>query len=291
MACSYRASNDVVQAILNAYPEAAGEATDSGSYPLHLLCDYGSSVELVRSIVETEAGVATVFKLDRTYKRTPLQILNGRKNLNIFLRSLETIRTARVRQRALRAERAHGQEEELQRLGQGVSEFKTSEFWQKAVLLMLVECQSSPLEDDDFTDAWILHACLVCQDAPPSVQEFAILLYEDQLLIPDENGQLPLHTAAMDGTPSLLLDILAANPSAASERNREGCLPLQFAVRHRNRRWSDGAGQLVEAYPAALDEINIDDRLYPKVWSRLSSSDVLFRAIRTRPQLFLSATE
>jgi hypothetical protein len=290
VACSYRASTEVIQAVLGAYPEAAGEASDSGSFPLHLVCDYGCSVDTLRSLLQTEAGAATIFKEDRTFRRKPLQILNGRKSISNFFRSTDKMREARITQRALRAEGGVGQEDELRRLDQIVTDFRHFDFWQKAAILMLVEYLKRPLTDADLDDAGILHACIGSTECPQSVQEFAILLYEDQLLTPDENGQLPLHKVARDGSP-VFMDVLAGNMSAASVRNEQGMLPLEIAVRNQNICCgSGGLGQLVEANPSALDELNLDDRLYPKVWSQLSTSDALFRAIRSRPGLFLQTS-
>jgi hypothetical protein len=247
------------------------------------VCDYGCSVDTLRSLVQTEEGAATVFQKDQTFRRTPLQILNGRKSLSNFIRSLGQMREARITQRALRAEGGVGQEDELQRLDQTFTDFRLFDFWQKAAILMLVEYLKRPLTDDDLDDARILHACLDSSDCPQSVQEFAILLYEDQLLTPDENGQLPLHNVARDGSPAVMY-VLAGNPSAASVRNEQGMLPLEIAVRNQN---TCCLGQLLEANPAGMYELNLDDRLYPKIWSQLPTSDALFRAIRSRPELFL----
>lgn len=271
--------------------------TDSGSYPLHILCDYGCSVESLCSVLQTEAGATTVSLLDRTFRRTPLHILNGRKNPGIFFGSVDAMRDARMRQRALRLEGAvvgvvGHQQEELDRLDQVVATYREDEFWKKASLLVLVEYRQMPLGREHVTDTDLLQACIASVECPPSVQEFALLLYEDVLLIPNENGQLPLHTAILNGTPSLLLDVLAANTSAACVRNQDGRLPLELAVGHdADRSWSQGPGRLVEAHPAALAQLHLDDRLYPKIWSRISSLDALFRAIRTRPDLLLPTTE
>jgi ankyrin repeat protein len=197
---------------------------------------------------------------------------------------MDRMREARITQRALRAEGGVGQEDELQRLDQIFADFTcTSDFWEKAAILMLVEYLKRPLRDDDLDDARILHACIGSMECPQSVQEIAILLYEDQLLTPDENGQLPLHNVARDGSPAFMY-VLAGNMSAASVRNEQGMLPLEIAVRNEN---TCCLGQLVEANPSALGELNLDDRLYPKVWSQLSTTDALFRAIRSRPELFL----
>jgi hypothetical protein len=288
VACSYRASTEVIRAVLDAYPEAAGEASDSGSFPLHFMCDYGCSVDSLRAIVQTGPGAASVLKQDRTFRRKPLQILNGRKSLSTFSRSLDKMRQARMTQRALRAEGAVGQEDELERLDRTVTDFRDFDFWQKTAILMLVEYQKRPLMDEDLDDARILQACIGITECPSSVQEFAILLYEDKLLTPDEDGQLPLHRVARDGTPSLLMDVLAGNTAAACLRDEQGLLPLEIAVRHRNMCcWSDGLGKLVEANPSALDELKLNDRLYPKIWSQLLTPDALFLAIRSRPGLFL----
>ena len=78
VAISYRASVEVVRALLEVYPESAGLPNGVGAYPLHLLCDYGSCVDSLSAVLETQAGAATVDKPMKSL--TPLSILNSRMN-------------------------------------------------------------------------------------------------------------------------------------------------------------------------------------------------------------------
>lgn len=45
---------------MNVYPEGAGMANGSGSYPMHILCDYGCVIDSMRAILESESGVQTL---------------------------------------------------------------------------------------------------------------------------------------------------------------------------------------------------------------------------------------
>ena len=290
VACSYRASSQVQAALLRAYPEAAGIPTGAGSYPLHLLCDFGCSVESIRLVLGTKAGADCIMEKDSLYDRRPLEILNGRKNLYEFQRVLETMRRTRNRQRELRKE--GGPEEDIAQMNATVNKFRDLEFWQKAALLALVEYTRKEIPSEQSTEELlssplILNACVANPNCPPVIQDFAILLYDENFLVSDEKGNLPLHMACCSGSSAVIRSLVDACPCAAAIRNDEGDLPLAILLRQPNRSWSGSVRCVLEAHPPALVDKEFERQLYPHLLARLSYSvDVLYAAIRGQPDLF-----
>lgn len=115
VAISYRASVEVIRALLEVFPESAGIADGVGAYPLHLLCDYGSSVDSLRAVLETPAGAATIGRRmdNKSRPRTALEILNARMNYPQFRRALISMREARKRQKTIRNEMQQKQHQQL----------------------------------------------------------------------------------------------------------------------------------------------------------------------------------
>lgn len=303
VASSYRVSSDVLIPVLCAYPEAAGIPNGSGSYVLHLLCDYGASAYVLHHVLQTAAGSSSIRMEDPIYRRRPLHILNGRKNLQMCQHTRDTLRTLRRKLRTLQAgggvvsnESEIDQcEEEIIALTQ-----TNNDLWNKVAVLLVAENTRQPLSANFPTPCEILHAAINIVDCPSSFQEQAILLYSDLLMRPmttttttatscgsTDRGAVPLHVAADRGDTALLLDLVQACPAAATVRTVRGEFPLSTATRRQpSWGWEDGIGALVHANPAALEELHLPDTLYPRIWSRLSSSrESLFCAIRSFPRL------
>lgn len=260
---------------MNAYPEASGVASDSGSFPMHILCDYGASVDAIHAMLETRGGVQSLRRLDETFHRHPLSILNARKGMNDFHNSICS----------LRRERQKGPEDSL-KLRELVVRCEGIEFWKKASLLIQTEYTGNVLDvNDEVDNAFIVHACAGIHGCPPALLEYAILLHPEQLLISDDNHQLPIHICSSRSDTIVLKDILRACPDASRIRNRQGQLPVEIAVES-GRSWADGVGQLLEANPGSLEALNVDERLYPLIWSRLSGGpNVIFESLRARPSV------
>lgn len=357
VACSYRASAAVITAILQAYPAAAAINDSSGSCPLHCMCDYGGDTGLgdsalaVAAILQCDAGMASVMMKSQRYHRRPLYILNARKNLRDHQRDSERIRNTRLRQRLIRKERREDwpeqvqlQHELLEVLEAEVRPMEHTEFWRKVSLLAVAEYQhilaqdrkdiTTPrlpfcllFEPENSEDAslkaeqqsTILHACVGNPDCPPALQEYATLLYEPHLSVPDDRGRLPLHLAAatyslpsVETSSQLLIALLDACPEAARVRDKNGCLPLSLALRRQRQKnafrndraecivavWTEGLGTLINANPLALLEEDIfifgedcrnDDNcninlLYSHVFARLSVN-ALFTIGQANPTL------
>jgi hypothetical protein len=121
-----------------------------------------------------------------------------------------------------------------------------------------------------------MHACAGIDIFPPNFLRLLTAAYPDIVTQKDEDGNLPIHVAAMGDFPSIrttwrkpteddLTDfeatcgtavstiavLLEANPSLARRRNRQGKLPLQLAIES-GRDWQHGIGALADAFPAAI---------------------------------------
>jgi hypothetical protein len=288
----------VIQLLLDAASEAAGPTgAANNASALHLLCDYGTTPAAIAAVLRTPSGVATVSQEDSIYRRRPLHILNGRKNMRACQVARDGMRDVRRRLRAVESSnRCHESDDdvakEIGKLKAQLDDYAESDVWRKVALLLVAEADAAVLSPEGPAPARIVQAAVEITDCPPSFQEYAILLYAEHLTTRNAEGQLPLHLAAArpHGT-ALLLDLLEACPAAALERNAQGELPLQTLLlnSHRSDRlltWVDGVGALVEANPAALAELGLPDALYPTIWSRLSSPEALFLAIRAFPGNF-----
>jgi hypothetical protein len=110
VACSYRASSMAIQEILHAYPKAAAIPDRNGATPIHHLCDYGSgtgreTIAAMKVLLRCDPyGMQSVIMTDYRYQRRPIYILNARKNIREQEQYIETIRSRRFRQRAIRLE-------------------------------------------------------------------------------------------------------------------------------------------------------------------------------------------
>ena len=239
--------------------------------------------------------------LDELYQRRPLEILNARKNLYQEQHITEMMQNIRTRQRALRAqwleeqqqaendidaepdwqERSELQLELLDQWEEDIRQYRYTEFWQKASLILVAEYQfilaetnyvmqprlpdcfrtTDPQEEDERCIK-ILHAAVGNPHCPESLQQYAILLYEPFLAAPDADhaDRLPLHVAAWrcahDGgarAQLLLAQLIRAYPEAAHVRDRDGNVPLHLALQSPSR-WSLALGALIDANPMVLLE-------------------------------------
>jgi ankyrin repeat protein len=292
VACSYRASGQIIRTLLQVYPQAAAIPNQAGSYALHLCCDYGSSVDSLLALVETQEGVNSLPRKDGIYQRTPLQILNERKNMVQFHQTLQHVRLCRQRQGiyTLTEERDKKEHARLEALIVQVSH--EMEFWNKARLLVLAQNLRRPFTLEDVDRPGIVHACILLHECPPSLREFAILLHVEELLQPDAQGRLPLHLACTNSSsPSVIAEVLRACPKAALILDGHGRLAWSlFQEHHPSSGWSGTVQELVLANPLALETSDLDSRLYPLIWSRFSNPKllaVLYESIRGNPISFL----
>ena len=294
VACSYRASTDVVEALLDSYPEGVNVPNNAGSYAIHILCDFGCPIGSMKAVLRTPDGASVVTKRDRIFRRTPLQILNERKNFKEFHQSLLDLRSFRKRQRVPTTYHPSDCNAScsgnLDEIPSAYSRLERMDFWQKATLLILTEYLGRPVTQNDSHLPLITHACISIQICPPSLLEFTVLLRTHELLVTDMSGNIPLHIATAISDESTICDVLSNQPIAASVRDRQSRIPLEiFLLRNPNVKYCDALEQLIFANPLGLETLNLDSRLYPLIWSRMAErkrTDVLFEVFRGNPSFF-----
>ena len=96
-----------------------------------------------------------------------------------------------------------------------------------------------------------LHACLAAPDCcPASLLERALRRYQDQALVPDAQGNLPLHIVLSPSAADedyfdvhFVREVLRVAPEATQRVNGDGCLPLDIAILASGRRHELSEGQ------------------------------------------------
>ena len=254
----------------------------AGSFPMHILCDYGCVVDSIRAVLENNRGIETLTRHDEIFRRTPLWILNARKG---HLAEFDALR----RERAKFISSVDAQETSV-KVRELVASCEAVEFWQKVVLLILAEYNGRALDAMQNLDTgYLIHACVGVQSCPSSLLDNAMLLYPEQLSKQNDNGSVPLHIACSRPDAAHVKDILRACPAASKIRNHEGRLPIELAVEC-GWSWTDGVGELLLSNPISLEALDVDERYYPWIWSNLSrkphgNTSALYESLRARPSI------
>lgn len=296
-ACCYRASSGVIRALVQVFPQSAGVTIESeteqhgGSTPLHLLCDYGCQADSLRVILETVPGATSSRQKDWIYRRTALQILNERKNMNEFHSHLAELRRLKGRNPNALAPSEDGQrQDKSMETALLLERIRTMGFWEKAQLLALAEFTQQSVTSVEPAATTVMHALIGLNVSRPAILEFAGFMAPHELLWHDGHGDLPLHLAARCSHDVVICIVLLAETMAACVPNGDGHLPLQiYLARDRQRPWDHVIKKLIVAFPLAIEHLEIDRRLYPLIWSRLTGTkdaDALFLSIQGNPSLF-----
>lgn len=307
MACSHRASAEVIQELVQADPRTAIVRDGAGFCPLHILCDRGGSVSSLLAVLQTAEGVASIVVEDCIFGRTPLHILDQRKNLTMFTSCVETLRSLRKRERDAKFF-GNWNESDRRKLSNRMRDAKEMDFWGKARLLILAEyaLSSTPIPKnasyslDDSKNNGIVQACLGVGDCPLSLLEYALLVYNEELLVKNRDGKLPLHQAcaslkAPNEKEKIIAEVLWAEPKAAMVRSGDGALALELFLKSSLEppSWSETLQSLISANPLALEAIDFDVRLYPMLLSRMGRTDKarsnIFNILRGNPALCSSS--
>ena len=100
LACSYRVSTDILQLLIKTNPSTINVCDNNGFSPIHILCDCGCPISSLKVLLlqqqqstnpTTIARSTVLIKKDHIFNRTPLNILNQRKNLIMFTSYLESL--------------------------------------------------------------------------------------------------------------------------------------------------------------------------------------------------------
>lgn len=296
LACCYRASFEILRALIEINPSTLAVRNGLGFYPLHILCDCGCRPECLEVVLQYQEALRTITEQDYTYGRSPLYILNQRKNLATFGGQVEELRRLRQHQRdAVSCGNWTGNDQTS--LCAKLKEAKEMDFWRNARILILAEYRLKRQRSADTKEPTIVQACLGIDHCPPTLLEYAILAYSEELIVADKQGSLPLHHACalcveQKEIQWLVLEILNANPQAARVPDKHKRLPLEiFLSKSENTTmWSDALRKLILAHPVALDNLQIDSHVYPLVLWRMGcgkdTASQIFELIRASPGLF-----
>jgi ankyrin repeat protein len=307
LVCLYRAPCDVVQAVLDAHPEAIMATDREGWTPLHVAFLYGANEQT--SLLLIRRGGATVASMQSRLVGSPLHVACRHGVSTRVLRELIKTNPSMVRianesgtkpATLLWNEYAKNPANENVLNSSGTIDTKdpgVAKFVERIRLLL----NAATGQDTDSSQPILLHELVAFQfDLDLSqVVPLAVRWYPDQISTRDNHGNLPLHIAA--STPAqrkrqhmrfIALDtvkvLVASYPAAASISNREGRLPLHLALACGRRTWSSGIGTLVDAAPQVLMTRDVKTHLYPVHLAAIHEADDDLESLNTIYELLLA---
>jgi ankyrin repeat protein len=138
------------------------------------------------------------------------------------------------------------------------------------------------LRPDDPSQAWrIVHRAVQVPSTPPDLLRYIVETNAEDLTVPDEHGNLPLHYAAQADhghvypvfySKYIIDELLYKYPHAAQMPDADGNLPFTLAVIAHKPWIGGGVKSLYDAYPDALKQIDLDE--YAELQQALSLLDI-----------------
>jgi ankyrin repeat protein len=278
---------EILAELIRAAPRTVDIECVRGYCPMHYACSYLNVGEAhIRLLLDENVrvsrlrgntGWSCLELLTRTYK----EYLDGEKRL--------------------RSECIHAQyscasirnEEEKQDFSDIIEQY-----WEKAILVAGGASLGRLLETNTIQhDAPLfIHDIIRLDRCPSTLISLALVKHPEWLDVKDDNGNLPLHTVASKfisrrctkNHAQITRLLLRSHPDACREKNNDGKYPLVLAIES-GKRWSSGLQDMLNAFPEAIDALDLDDRLYPFILSR-ASADVskLHKLITLFPSIILS---
>ncbi|KAL3944206.1 MAG: hypothetical protein SGBAC_001703 [Bacillariaceae sp.] len=274
---------DLFRTVVELHPEATRVRDKKwGQTPLHVLCwNSQKSVSKVQILLEymakedlmirTHLGGSALHCACSGHAFLPVHQELIRANPEIVLvESHEYKHTALVAlwQSHLNTIQGHMQVARILK-GETVEEGHFKRFWEKVVLMATTAFKLSPTysrEMKNDVERYTLHGLQFLR-APLKIQQIAIKLHPEWVSAVDSEGNYPLHNVVIrrpfrTKDVSLIKDLLAAYPGAASKQNIRGDAPIFIALRERIA-WDAGVEALVEAQPEILSSMDRKTNLYP----------------------------
>ena len=150
-------------------------------------------------------------------------------------------------------------------------------FWD--VVCLLVDSRSPPNPTST-----MMHRLVSFPQCPVELLMCTCRRNPELLLRQDGDGNTPLHLAVNLKAHALERFLVrATEPVSSKLRNQQGELPFDVAIRV-HKSWTPTHLLLLEANPNALETLNIDDVLYPRILVRTNECTV-FQILRARPNL------
>jgi len=275
-----------LRCLIRTSPDALRSRTTYGDFPLHLACLRRCSAEVIQEVaIAASSGDVSLALVPNVAGQTPIGIAMAEfKDHCIDGRNCTISSAYRTDQRRI---------------------FQVLCTLAKIVHYGPLRCQQQGMKSLSLLRAcMILHRKNVRLD-PAFIQQ-AIHVYPEEVKLPDEVGNYPLHIEAgipiekmplLDGACSgkshsrmgILRLLLEAYPIACSIRNEDGDFPLCLMIQS-GRLWGHTTAVAIRAFPPALHYYKgLDERLAPIIMAKVSKecgADTLFSLLVSRPGLF-----
>lgn len=315
-ACSSHASPEVIQALVDSHPPSILIQDEMGWTALHYLtgtafaslsfseAEGRDAIASVRMLIEREAQcVECVDREGQTPIALLCEVMGSHHDPGWqFIRR-------RVRSNVQNDDEAGQASAAIGNLSLEQEDAAEDTFWSLTKILVRAMYQnwciqsSIPYHEHDHNIPPQIHQMCVLF-VPGDLIRYTLARHPEQARTSCDIGkwkrQLPLHLALRftKHTSSTIWNILSANREAAKIRDGDGMLPLQLALKAQ-RRWGNGTGDVLLAYPEALEAIGgLNCSIYPFILHRTTQRLVetqqlqpLFSILRSRPDLVQQSPE
>jgi len=271
---------EIIERLIVSAPRTVGMEDVRGYYPLHYACSY------------IEFGMKTFrFLLEKDVRVSRVRGNNGFNCLEILTRTHKVHLDGEDGQKDVRY---RWSKDEVHMFNGYIRQY-----WEKAILLAsasgpevgrLLEANVHDVPSSFIHDMIRLDRC------PPILISLALAIHPDWVTAKDENGNLPLHTASLKAISrrcttnhvQIIRVLLDRHPGSGQVKNNNGKYPLNLAIES-GKRWVGGLQDIFDAFPEAIDSLNLDTRLYAFVLAK-SRKDVskMFKMVTLFPNLMPS---
>lgn len=245
--CVFRAPLNLIEALIQANPEAPTMIDDQGMLPIHLACRNGASRGVVMTLLN--ANPESINTKDKK-GRTPLNLVenSNSQNKDVVIEAMQSFRIS-LDNKTLPAAGVGLRAVSPAVLGaNGTIGEREVDYDNRTILFRLIlkkdwdGVANRLIMFPDEAGTWIvtkgyngdlrflpLHkACVL--SPPPGIIESLIKAFPDGVTRTDQDGWLPLHCACFYSAPAGSIDaLIRADPKAASKKDDDGRLPLHYA--------------------------------------------------------------
>ena len=298
LVCVYRAPRDVVQVVLDAFPNAIMATDGEGWTPLHVAFLYGADEQTALMLIKR--GGIQVAGMQSRLVGSPLHVACRHGVTTAVLQELlkANPKMASVANQSgtkpgtlLWYEFAKHPNNEQTVMGlllnQPIDTRDPGIVQLMYRVLLLLNAMTGRDTEGSPQPVSLVHEVVTYQTqlGISNVIPLVVRLHPEQLSYIDAHGNLPLHIAACTSVEktrqryrrfqsvdavSVLVD---AYPQAASIANRDGRLALHLALERGKRTWNEGISKLLDAAPRALMTRDVKTHFYPVQLAALNTRD------------------
>ena len=237
---SGREGRNVIKLVLKLNPNAARHVDGHGNLPLHLICQNSHKMQWI------SCGPKDIF--EAYPEASVIGDSNGKTPLHCIASSFWCVRSRPARLPTLLT---------AQTVRPGVIQLNMPPVLNESVIQNLVEANAIAASIPDDSGRLPLHYIAI--HAEEWTADITSILTAHPIAAqtragPSTHSQLPLHMAASSpfARPSLIKNLVIANPRASSIMDERGQLPLHLAVDSGRIMWDEGIQAIYEAYTPAI---------------------------------------